>query len=109
MKTIPLWLILVLLLVSGPAHALRCGARLITEGDTRLEVRERCGEPTQTDQWEEERTVTVHDDNHNLLRRRKVSVQVEEWIYNFGPHRFMQRLLFHDGKLVDIESLGRGF
>jgi len=109
MKTILLWLILILLLVSGPAHALRCGARLITEGDTRLEVRERCGEPTQMDQWTEEQTVTVHDDSVNLRRRREVTVQVEEWIYNFGPQRFMQRLLFHDGKLVDIEALGRGF
>ena len=104
-----LWLILVLLLVSGPAHALRCGTRLVSEGEIRLEVRHKCGEPAQINRWDEERTLSIRSDDHGVIRKRTVIIQVEEWIYNFGPNRFMQRLLFEEGKLVDIESLGRGF
>ena len=45
------WLALALLLAAAPlvapgdAHALRCGTDLIDVGDTRAEVRAKCGEP----------------------------------------------------------------
>src|SRR5690606_4253574 len=34
-----------LLLAAGPAHALRCGGKLVLEGMLEVEVREHCGEP----------------------------------------------------------------
>jgi hypothetical protein len=38
-----------------------------------------------------------------------VEVQVEVWIYNFGPDRLMQRIRFEDGVVVRIESIGFGY
>ena len=38
-----------------------------------------------------------------------VEVPVEIWLYNLGPNKFMQRLRFEDGELIEIESLGYGF
>ena len=36
------------------ASAFRCGTQLVSEGDTRAEVIQKCGEPTYVDSWEEE-------------------------------------------------------
>ena len=35
-------------------------------------------------------------------------VQVERWTYDFGPNRFMRQVVFEDGQVVRIETLGRG-
>jgi len=37
----------VILLASSPAFAFRCGDKLVHEGDTPIEVRNKCGEPTE--------------------------------------------------------------
>ena len=36
-------------------------------------------------------------------------VIVTEYIYNFGPRKFMRRLIFEGGVLVTIESIGYGY
>jgi hypothetical protein len=36
-------------------------------------------------------------------------VVVTEYIYNFGPRKFMRRLVFEGGFLVTIESIGYGY
>jgi hypothetical protein len=35
-------------------------------------------------------------------------VLIDEWTYDFGPHRFIQYLTFEDGTLLSIEAGGRG-
>ena len=37
-----------------------------------------------------------------------VEVPIEEWIYDFGPRRFLQHLLFEQGRLVHVETGERG-
>ena len=39
-------LALLLTLITSPIQAMRCGNRLVQEGDTKLEVLRKCGEPT---------------------------------------------------------------
>lgn len=78
--------------------ALRCGSSLVSEGDWPIEVEERCGTP---DYVAEYPTATIPGLG---------VVQTEEhWYYNRGPHRFIQRLVFRNGKLAGVESLGYGF
>ncbi len=36
------------------------------------------------------------------------SVQIEEWTYDFGPHRLIRIVSFEDGKLVSNKSRGYG-
>lgn len=100
----------VLLLLSSPAFAFRCGNKLVLEGDTRTEVRQKCGEPEEVTRktilrtpvyWWRGEPIRVSSD--------LVEVTVEFWLYNLGPNKLMQRLRFEDGQLVDIESLGYGF
>jgi hypothetical protein len=96
-------LILVALLASPPAFALRCGDRLVNEGLEDFRVRERCGEPFWTDRYT---AVEVLGAYGPLEQQRSVDYDV--WYYNFGPRRLMQRLVFRDGVLVRDESLGYG-
>lgn len=40
--------------------------------------------------------------------RLVVEVRIEEWLYDLGPGRLLRRLVFEDGRLTRIETLGRG-
>ena len=76
------------------ASALRCGVRLITEGDTKSSVLAECGEPENIEVWEEERSYRYYPpwpaydyDQHDggdyrSPRYAREYVQVEEWTYN---------------------------
>ncbi len=95
---------------TAAADSMRCGTKLIVDGDTRAEVRAKCGKPEDIDKstllrravlWLNGRPVYVGDG--------LVEVPVEKWLYNFGPQRFMRRLKFVDGKVTAIETLGYGF
>ena len=118
-------IVLMLCLVAGAASiadALRCGSRVVSKGDHKTEVWHKCGEPASI----EERVIypTVHhpyrrypNDHqrqqpyriHKYPSQVGIPITVEEWIYNFGPRRLMQKLKFENGKLVHIDSLGYGY
>ena len=95
------WLLLLSLLAAAPAFGMRCGTALINTGQYSYEVLERCGPPVQ---------------QHIRTQYQGVSgglivlwpIVVEEWIYDLGPHRLQQRLLFEDGQLIQIDTLDRG-
>ncbi|MEY4590131.1 MAG: hypothetical protein RL497_2207 [Pseudomonadota bacterium] len=113
-----------LLLLAPHALALRCDNFVIDIGMPRIEVREKCGSPSSQDTHTEHRTIRKrrssnidYDDRHALRNYRDresreveetIEVVVDEWIYNFGPTRFMQLLVFEDGRLKEIKDLGRG-
>lgn len=119
--TITLLAVLGFGLAASPASAdlgLRCGTRLITGGDSIERVLNECGEPSLVDSWEEER---IHryprhfrdDDNdyqdYGPIHRVIVRVTVEEWTYNHGPHRFIDRVRFENGRVRKITSGGYGY
>jgi hypothetical protein len=91
------------------ADALRCGSKLVAEGDTRAAVEARCGPPADVARrtrlapavvWRHGRPYHVGEG--------PIDVVVEEWTYNFGPQRFMRRVRFEDGIVVRIDTLGYG-
>lgn len=110
-------LFIVLMVVSDPAHALRCGSKLVLEGMLEQEVIRQCGEPTDV------RYLGYVVRSFHPLSRRHLSgtviyryghdyyqeVPVTVFIYNFGPRKLMRRLRFEDGVLTDIETLGYGY
>lgn len=110
----------VALMIANPAAALRCDRKVISEGMRQIEIRKYCGEPTDT----QERTAvragiprrqgrTNPNDNSQqelLINDRSYEeVVVEEWTYNFGPHRLMVVVRFVNGQVTDIEDLGYGY
>ena len=96
-------LLCLLLSLAAPVHALRCGTRVVTDGDRDFAVRERCGEPFYVDQFA---SVSVRGANGPL--ETQVEDVYDVWYYNFGPRRLMVRLLFLNGRLEHEETLGYG-
>ena len=89
------------------AQSLRCDGKIISQGSIRAQVAALCGDPAQVVQKSVYyRPLASVDYRANPIT---VEVQVEVWIYNFGPDRLMQRIRFEDGLVVRIESLGYGY
>ena len=89
------------------AEAMRCGQPIVALGYTKAEVVHRCGEPAAIDQrYEEEITGTFVDPVTKQSVLRTVSVLVEEWTYNFGPHSLLYLLIFKDNRLMKIDTRG---
>lgn len=95
--------LLLLLLASTSAHAMRCGNRLVTSGAQDFQVRQRCGEPFWTDRYT---NVDVIGTRGPVEQQR--SVQFDVWYYNFGRNQLMRELVFRDGVLLREDTLGYG-
>jgi hypothetical protein len=116
----------ILILTDARATSLRCGVRLITEGDFKARVLAECGEPDHVEVWEEERVYGfrhhpsyygIYDDyeyggsdyRYGRPYRVKKLVIIEEWTYNHGRGRFMDHLRLENGIVVDIISGDYGY
>jgi hypothetical protein len=87
------------------AQSLRCDDKIISQGTTRAKVAALCGDPVQADQ----KSVYYSPIASHRANPITIEVQVEVWIYNFGPDRLMQRIRFEDGVVVRIDSIGYGY
>lgn len=88
------WLIAILGLACGLAEAgtLRCGSKLVNEGDRAFEVERKCGEPNRRDLVGY--TGGYHGDRELVI---------EEWVY--GPNNGMLSILtFQGNRLTRIET-----
>ena len=101
------------LLASDPAHALRCGSKLVKEGMHEVEVKTICGQPIS------ERNLgyvirSHFDRTHGYSSTRyyggyRREVLVTELVFNFGPRKLMRKMRFEGGHLVLIETIGYGY
>jgi hypothetical protein len=90
------------------AQSLRCDDKIISQGTSRAKVAALCGDPVQADQKSVYyRPIAATGQRLNPIDA--IEVQVEVWIYNFGPDRLMQRIRFEDGVVVQIDSIGYGY
>ncbi len=93
------------------AHALSCRGRLIEAGDAAARVRAFCGEPASVTERtiRRARAVYYRGPYGTLIQDSvEVDVVVQEWVYDFGPRRFMEELTFEDGELRTMRELGYG-
>jgi hypothetical protein len=118
-----LGLLPLMLLCSQPVLALRCGHELVSEGDYKADVIDKCGEPDYVDSHYEHRGYSNNAEisNYGLNKRgfpsnrfnygqqnyRDIEVLVEEWTYNFGRSRLRKVLRFENGRITDIISGSR--
>ena len=112
--------VLVATVIVTPAHAFRCGNKIVIENMHEQQVLRACGEPTAVRHLGYTlRNVDLLDRSGpaGTLSTRRYSnygyytqeVVVTEYIYNFGPRKFMRRLRFEGGILVTIETIGYGY
>ncbi len=109
-----------LVLLATPAHAFRCGNKLVREDMHEHQVLVACGEPA-TIRYLGTAVRNVHIPTRRTLLPGISSerygrygyytqeVVITEYVYNFGPRKFMRRLLFEGGVLVSIERIGYGY
>lgn len=100
---------------AGPS-GFRCPdtGRLISKGDSLYEVRRKCREPDDSHQRMEYRTIRQRVGrwyNGVMIEHaeeRVVEVVVDEWVYDFGRHRFVEHLVFESGRLISVVEGERG-
>jgi hypothetical protein len=96
--------------VSPASEAVRCGNKLIDDGDTTEEVLAKCGEPTSVSHRTIlRRPVFYRHGQRYSYGTEMVEVPVEYWTYNFGPNKLMRRIRFVDGCVEEIETLDYGY
>ena len=82
------------------ADNFRCpNGAIVSTGDRLAEVYVKCDPPSFRD------TRTESESGH---RGATILVNVEEWTYNEGPHRLIHLLVFNNGILTEVRSLGFG-
>ncbi len=105
-------LLIAFVAATAPAHAegMRCGTKLVHEGDTRIEVTAKCGEPTDVSRTSILRrpVVWLHGRPY-YASSDLVEIPIERWVYNLGPQRFMREIRFEDGRVVEVATLGYGY
>lgn len=96
--------------LGAQADGFRCNSKLVSVGDSSLSVRDVCGSPDASEQRSERRTVKVLRQVPcptglcAVVVEESVEVRIEDWTYDFGPHRLMQHLRFEQGVLVYVQS-----
>ena len=101
---------------------MRCNSNVVDAGLKTIEVMNKCGAPSTRDSRIEKRIIRLRESVYMnapppgqtavagqvVEHEREILVNIEEWVYNFGPSQFMQLLLFEDGLLISVRDLGYG-
>jgi Protein of unknown function (DUF2845) len=88
--------------------------RIISVGDSTGMVVRKCREPDSRSVRTETRRERYYVQRQvgNIWRseamEREVSVEVEDWLYDFGNHDFMRELRFENGALLRVNEGGYG-
>lgn len=93
---------------------MRCGSRLVAQGDGKDKVRALCGEPTDISMQgvisRSPRAEYGYGYNRYVYYGPGVvDMVVEVWTYNFGSHKLLRKLRFVGDELDDIRTDGYGY
>ena len=91
------------------ADSMRCGTRVISDGDHAAKVVRYCGEPD----FAHSRRAHVPFFNNvagtTFYPPGIAEIWIEEWTYNLGPHKLMRLVTLENGIVRDIKHLGYGY
>ena len=90
------------------ADSMRCGNRIVKDGDTIEKVLEVCGEPAERERTWIQRApqYELGGTYHSFPGTEEVPVDL--WTYDFGSNKLMRRVRMVDGLVVSIVELGKG-
>ncbi len=92
----------------GFADSMRCGSRIVKDGDTIEKVLDVCGEPASRERTWIQRAPQYELGGTYYSFPGTEDVPVDLWTYDFGPNKLMRRVRFVDGLVVSIVELGKG-
>jgi hypothetical protein len=108
-RWLPAGALAALLIVTAlPAHAFRCGTRIIARGDHVTKLREFCGEPANVQSRYAQRSLTGKF-GRVYIPGYAEEVLIEEWTYNLGPYQLMRNVRLENGFVTEIRNLGYGY
>lgn len=84
---------------------MRCGNKLIVNGDSVATVQALCGPPAVVQQGVKESSTTVGGGHGGQSHTVGAAVPVETWTYNRGPNQLLVNVRFVNGVVVAIETL----
>ena len=90
------------------ADSMRCGSKLISDGDTQDEVLQYCGEPAERKRTWIVRQPRFEVGGQEYSFKGQEDVPVDLWTYDFGPNKLMRRVRMVAGKVESIETLEHG-
>lgn len=91
-----------LIAATASAQRLSCDDGVVEMSDSKYLVESKCGEPTFTDAT---RVMRVFERDDEVLQE---FVEVEDWLYDFGPNRLVVVLTFEKDRLIGMRSFGYG-
>ena len=94
------------------ADSMRCGSQLVSSGDSRSEVRAKCGEPSDVETRTVLRRAGFEFEGRRGLNYNQdtlVEIPIEVWTYNLGPYKLMRQIQFVNGRIDEIVTLGYGY
>lgn len=104
--------------VHADGDGMRCGTKLVSSGDSLLQVQDRCGAPDASAQRTELRIVRSWISvpcfkESNVIRcgqwvEQAVTIVIDDWTYDFGPSNLIRFLTFEQGKLQRVATGGYG-
>jgi hypothetical protein len=103
LKAIIISMFLPAMLLTGSissADTMKCGTRLVSDGDSKAKVLLRCGEPFMKEFVGEK---TVRNKMYGGYVIKSNTVPLERWTYIPGKRKFMRILTFEADTLVKIE------
>lgn len=80
-----------------------CDPHFIDEGLSSYQLLAECGEPTAKESWHEYGRFKIG--SHEIVSGR---VEIEEWVYDFGPQHFIRFVRIIEGRVVKVELGDRG-
>jgi hypothetical protein len=93
------------------SDTMRCGTRIVSNGDRKDEVRALCGEPTSISfvgiQSRARNYYGPYD--YSYFGPGYIEVPVEVWTYNFGSSKLLRKLRFVGDELDEIRTDGYGY
>jgi hypothetical protein len=85
--------------IASPTNSFQCPNGIVSIGDTREEVADKCGKPT-TKTYTEVSPIAGSD----AYRERNSYTYESHWTYDPGPNGFVYRVEFRGGKVRYIEN-----
>jgi len=117
---LPLFLVTaILVVVTGPRYSvadrsIRCDGHIVSIGASTTEVKETCGLPDHTEQWEESQGSEVsrlfdYESERYLAPKLIIGpIKMERWTYKLGSNKFIRYLEFQNGRLIRIKTGDKG-
>ena len=96
---------MVLLPCRTHADSMRCGSRIVKDGDTMEKVLDVCGEPAKQERTWIQRAPQYELGGQYYSFPGTEDVPVDLWIFDFGRNKLLQRVRFIDGIVDSIVTL----